>query len=393
MRIGLYHGPLYRGTGGYETYGPYAGYVRAFARQVEEVVVFGPVTTGETDYRGVRIAEPNVRIVELPDFSTHVQATRHLPAIVRAFRAEVSRLDVVNCRNTAPYGHLLYCLGRRHGVGFFYDFTSDPWEVLHGGGMKYRSWYGAFARFAYGVEFLIQKRVMRRTFSFVRGKGPCDRLRHVTDRLQPLISSTLEPEDLRVRVDYGLHDPVRLLYVGYLKHMKGLEHIIDAVARLRGDGRNVELHLVGAGPEEGALRARAAERQIAAWVHFHGYVVMGPDLRRHYDEADLFVFASQSEGSPRVVLEAMAHSLPVISTPVGSVPELIEDGKRGLLVPFADADALAAAVVRMMDDPALRASCGRAAHEFARHITVDKLVEPMVAKARELARCKGTRNR
>ncbi len=52
MRIGLYHGPLYHGANGYETYGPYARYVAAFARHFDEVIVFAPVTRRETDYRG-----------------------------------------------------------------------------------------------------------------------------------------------------------------------------------------------------------------------------------------------------------------------------------------------------------------------------------------------------
>ncbi len=388
MRIGLYHGPLYRGANGYETYGPYAGYVAEFARHFDEVVVFGPVTDRETNYRGVSITASNVRVAELPDFSTHVQATRHIWSIYRTFRREIDNVDVINCRNTAPYGYLLYYLGRRRGVGFFYDFTSDPWEVLRGG-PKYQGWYGRFARMAYGVDFWIQKRIMRRTYSFVAGKGPCERLRHVTDRLHPLICTTLERSDLRERQRFDLHTPVRLLYVGYLKHMKGLDDLVEALAILRKEGQDVDLHLVGAGPEEGALRAQAANLGLADHVHFHGYVIMGPALNRHYDEADIFVFASLSEGSPRVVLEAMAHSLPVISTPVGGVPELIEDGERGLFVPFEDPRAIADAAVRLIEDETLRAKCGRGSYAFAKDITIDTLVVPMVAKAKELGRAPG----
>lgn len=390
MRLGLYHGPLYRGEAGYETYGPYAGYVAEFARHFERVVIFAPVTTHDTAYRGVPITAPNVHVAELPDFNTHVQATRHLLSIWRTFRREIDDLDVINCRNTAPYGYLLYYLGRARGIGFFYDFTSEPFELIRSGS-RYRGWYGWFARMAYGVDFWIQKRIMRRTFSFVRGKGPCDRLRRVTDRLSPLISTTLERGDLHERTDHALHEPVRLLYVGYLKHMKGLTDVIDALAILRDEGEDVELHLVGAGPEEEALRARAGRCDLVDRVHFHGYVIMGPDLNRHYDQADVFVFASLSEGSPRVVLEAMAHSLPVVSTPVGSVPELIEDEQRGLLVPCRDPGAMARAVSRMIHDGALRQRCGKAGHEFAKNITVDKLVAPMVAKAKELARARKSR--
>ncbi len=390
MRLGLYHGPLYRGAEGYETYGPYARYIGEFARHFDEVVVFAPVTTRETDYRGCRIEAANVRVVELPDFSTHVQASLHLWSIYRTFRREINGVDVINCRNTAPYGYLLYYLGRRRGVGFFYDFTSDPWEILRVG-PKYQGLYGRFARVAYVIDFQIQKHVMRRTYSFIMGRQPYERFRWITDRMEPVVCSTLNRSDFVERTDHTLHRPVRLLYVGYLKHMKGLPDLIDAMRILRDGGQDVELHLVGAGPEEESLRGQIRRLQLGESVHFHGYVQMGPALNKCYDEADIFVFPSLSEGSPRVVLEALAHSLPVVSTPVGSVPELIEDRQSGLIVPRHDAGALALAVKSFIHDDTLRARCAVAGYGAAEEHSIERFARPMVEKAKELARSGGIR--
>lgn len=386
-RLGLYHGPLYRGPRGYETYGPYARYVEAFALRMETVVLFAPVTTRDTDYRGCPIKAPNVRVVELPDFSTHLQATRHVRSLYRTFRSEIGSVDVVNCRNTAPYGYLLYYLGRARGADFFYHFTSDPAEILSVA-PKYRGLRGWPARSAYRVDFAIQRRIMRRTYSFVNGEACCDRLRSITSRLEPVLSSTLLPSDFTKPSDPSLHRPVRLLYVGYLKHMKGLDDLIGALEILRRSGKNVELDLVGSGPEEARLRGRVKSRDLCEWVHFHGYVPMGPELNRFYDQADMFVFASLSEGSPRVVLEALAHSLPVVSTSVGSVRDLIVDGQSGLIVPLRDSGALAAAVTRLIEDDALRHRCARAGYAVAEKHTVEYFVAPMAEKAAELARRK-----
>lgn len=395
MRIALYHGPLYRdplhrGADGYETYGPYARYVHEFARHFDEVVVLGPVTSGETHYRGCSLDAQNVRVVELPDFSTHVQASGRLPTIFQTLRREIGHVDVVNCRHSAPFGYLLYFLGRSRGVGFFYHITSDPAEIL-AVGSKYRGLFGYAARFAYGMDFAIQRYVMRRTYSFVNGRLPYERLKNITDRIEPIISSTLIGTDFRVRTDLGLHDPVRLLYVGYLKHMKGLSYLIDALQILLDKGQAVELHLVGAGPQEDALRKQIGCLHLSQRVHFHGYVPMGPDLNRHYDEADIFLFPSLSEGSPRVVLEALAHSLPVVSTNVGSVPELIVDGESGLIVPPRDAAALGDAVMRYTQDEALRARCASAGYAAAQPHTVERFVQPLVEKAKELVRKKDIR--
>jgi len=385
MRIGLYHGPLYHGANGYETYGPYARYVAEFARRFEEVVVFAPVTRRETDYRGCRIEATNVRVVELPDFSTHIQATRYALHLYRIFKHEIGGVDVINCRNTAPYGYLLYFLGRARDIGFFYHFTSDPWEILTVG-PKYRGLYGLFARSAYSADFMIQKCVMRRSFSFVNGRLPYERLRSITDRLDLVISSTLMESDLHAPDNLALHEPVRLLYVGYLKHMKGLDYLIEAVNLVRREGIDAELHLVGSGPEEDALRRQAANLALDDRVHFHGYVPMGRKLNRHYDEADVFVFPSLSEGSPRVVLEGLAHGLPMISTEVGSVPDLVVDGHSGLVVPLRDAGALAGAMVRYVNDDGLRRRCAVNGFSVARGHTLEHFIAPLVEKAKSLAR-------
>lgn len=384
MRVGLYHGPLYRGDAGYETYGPYARYVEEFARHADEVTVFAPVTHRDTDYRGCRIDARNVRVAALPDFSTHVGASRHLPTLYRIFRREIASVDVINCRNTAPFGYLLYWLGRSRGVGFFYHFTSDPFEVLRVG-PKYRGLYGWFARCAYHLDFQIQKRVMRRTYSFVNGRLPYERLRPITDRIEPVISSTLTDRDLRPRPPSPLHQPVRLLYVGYLKHMKGLSDLLEALQLVRRQRTEADLHLVGSGPEESALRAQARQLNLEPRVHFHGYVPLGPALNQHYESADIFVFPSLSEGSPRVVLEALARSLPVVSTSVGSVPDLITDGQSGLIVPCRDPAALAEAVQRYVRDEGLRHRCLTAGYEAARTHTVSHFVTPLIEKAKELA--------
>jgi glycosyltransferase involved in cell wall biosynthesis len=388
FRIGLYHGPLYRGPDGYETYGPYARYVAEFARHFDEVVVFAPVTTRATAYRGCPLPGPNIRVVALPDFETHVQAARHLPRLACIFAREAATVDVINCRNTAPFGYLLYFFGRRHGVGFFYHFTSDPWEVLHVAA-KYRGAYGHFARAAYLLDTRIQAYVMRRTYSFVNGRLPHERLRPITDRLEPVISSTLTAADLVPRTERPLHTPVRLLYVGYLKHMKGLHDLVEALARLVAGGSDVELHLVGTGPEEAALRADVARRGLTPRVHFHGYVPLGSALYRFYDEADIFVFPSLSEGSPRVVLEALAHSLPVVSTRVGSVPDLIRHRESGLIVPTHDPEGLASAVLEYLNDEWLRVRCLRAGFAAAAGHTVEAFLAPLVRKARELAQARG----
>lgn len=382
--IALYHGPLYQSGGSYETYRPYGLYIREFARRFDRVVVFAPVARRETVYRGFPIDEANVRVAELPDFSTHLSAAHSAVTLFRVFRRELDSVDVINCRNTAPFGSMLYWLARRRGIPFFYHFTSDPWEILNVG-PKYAGLKGIAARALYRLAFVVQAHIMRQTFSFVNGAALQLRLRNVTLRMEPIISSTLTCDDFVVERSVDLHRPVRLLYVGYLKHMKGLEYLVEAMVLIRSEGVEAELSLVGEGPSAGELRERVHRYGLESAVRFHGFVADAGALHRHFDAADVFVFPSLSEGSPRVVLEALARGLPVISTPVGSVPEMLKDGESALFVPCRDARALAEAVIRLIRDDGLRQCLSTNGLRIAREHTVEGFVGRLAEKAGELA--------
>jgi glycosyltransferase involved in cell wall biosynthesis len=114
---------------------------------------------------------------------------------------------------------------------------------------------------------------------------------------------------------------------------------------------NAKLLIVGDGPEREVLQA--AVKGISERVVFAGQV---KDVQPFYALADVFVLSSHSEGSPNVLLEAMAARVPVIATSVGGVPEIVENEKSALLVPAKDPTALAAALTRILHDPNLGSS-------------------------------------
>ena len=139
-----------------------------------------------------------------------------------------------------------------------------------------------------------------------------------------------------------------LVYVGRLIPHKRVERLIEAVART--DGWTLEI--VGSGPERGRLEERAGERAPGR-VSFAGDLSHDEVLAR-VAWADALGLASDYEGLPHVVIEALAVGTPVISPPVGGVPEVVTDGESGLIVPDGSAEALAAALVRLRDDRGTR---------------------------------------
>jgi sugar transferase (PEP-CTERM/EpsH1 system associated) len=166
-------------------------------------------------------------------------------------------------------------------------------------------------------------------------------------------------EAVRAALGIPLGAPV-IGTVGRLTEVKRQDLLIRAFGRLRARRDDAHLLLVGDGPWMGRLRELAAELGLAERVHFVGYQDRpAPYLR----VMDVFVLSSRSEGMPLSVLEAWAAGLPVIGTRVGGLPELIDDGRTGLLVDFADEGALARAACDLIDDPGLAARLGEAGRD------------------------------
>ncbi len=150
-------------------------------------------------------------------------------------------------------------------------------------------------------------------------------------------------------------------FVGRLAPQKGLEHLLRAARLLEERGRQFRLILAGEGPEEEKLRALAAGLRLAG-AEFAGY---REDVRSLLAGCDIFVLPSHYEGMPLSVIEAMAAGLPVVATPVGGVPEVVEDGVTGLLVPVGDPEALSAAIEKLAASPELRLRMGKCGQERA----------------------------
>jgi glycosyltransferase involved in cell wall biosynthesis len=383
MHLGLYHEPVHFDGAAYDTYGPFARYIAEFARHFERVTVFAPVTEQPSYFSGCRLEEPNVTVVALPWFTTHAGAYRHARAIYRAFRRHADSLDVINARGTAPLAYLLWFLTRRRGVPFVYHFASDPFEII-AASPKYRGVRRPLARLAYGAEFAIQKHILRQNFAFASGEALARRLRTVTPAVEAVMTSSLQPQDYLQRPDTCLSPPIRLLSVGHLRREKGLDSLIQAVDLLRKRGRDVVLEVVGSGAFQGPLEQLTRQLGLAEQVKFSGHVQMGPALNDCYARADIFALPSLSEGSPKVVLEAMAHSVPVVATPVGNVPEVLEAGRRGVLVAAGNAAALAEGIDRLLTDGAFRQQCIREGFAFARQHGVEQFVARMAEKMRQL---------
>jgi glycosyltransferase involved in cell wall biosynthesis len=151
-----------------------------------------------------------------------------------------------------------------------------------------------------------------------------------------------------------------VLYAGRLSYEKGVDVLVQAVARL-GSAR---LEVAGDGPQRPALEALAAAA-VPGRVRFHGRVAK-PGLLELMRSAAVVVMPSRChENQPMAVLEAFASGVPVVATSLGGLPELVEPGRLGDITPPDNPAALAAALARLLDDPRRAQAMGRAARAAA----------------------------
>ena len=159
-------------------------------------------------------------------------------------------------------------------------------------------------------------------------------------------------------------DPVVLLTVGRAVEKKGIDDLLDALARLPA-ALSWRLVHVGGGPLLKQLKRRARRHGLVNRISWLGARPQ-EDVFAQYAAADLFVLACRrardkdQDGLPNVLLEAQAYGLPCVATDISAIPELLKHGDNGLLVPVRDTAALAAALARLIADPDLRLNLGAA---------------------------------
>jgi glycosyltransferase involved in cell wall biosynthesis len=177
--------------------------------------------------------------------------------------------------------------------------------------------------------------------------------------------------------------PLRLLTVASLSEYKGHRYLLDAVALLERSGQPVDCSLVGDGPLRDTLQRQRDDLGLHSSVTFLGRRT-APEVRRLMQECDVFVLPSvrtadgMMEGIPVALMEALASGRPSVASRLSGIPELVEDGLSGLLVPPADADALADALARLADDEDLRRTLAEAgprriADGFDQRVNVERL--------------------
>jgi glycosyltransferase involved in cell wall biosynthesis len=269
----------------------------------------------------------------------HLRETRRMQALLREIKP-----DLVHGHSTGLYA------GAALGSGFpnvvtAHGIVAREVATYQGTGMRLRG----------SIDALYERRCLARAKDIIAISPYVQRV------FQPLTHARFHL--IENAVDYAffqlapLPEPGRILFAGAVIERKGLVPLVRALALLKQKQPNFELRIAGgttADPQYYQTLLRLAESLgVASNIAFLGQLDQD-HLLDEYARAAIFVLPSFQETAPMAAQQALAAALPVVATPAGGVPDLVRDGETGLLVSSGDSDALAAAILRLLQDDGLR---------------------------------------
>lgn len=177
------------------------------------------------------------------------------------------------------------------------------------------------------------------------------------------------PVEIKEFVERREFSEVNFVNVARFDNVKNHKLLLKAFKSVVKEIANAKLSLAGDGPLMQECLNYAKELQIDEYVCFLGNVT---DIDSLLKASDVFVLSSDSEALPISILEAMAHGLPIVSTAVGGVPDIV--GENGLLVPKGDSDALSTAMIKMADSYQFRSECGKKSYELVQRFKIENVI-------------------
>jgi len=388
MRLGIiYHMPFWRSADGTlrEVEGSFARYVDSLAPHFDEISLCVPVVS-EPRGEGTPIRAGNVSLAPLPFYDGPVQFYPKLPRVMPRLWRWVHEIDVLHCRVPTPAAPFAFACARIARRPAFLLIVGDLHALLPS--MPYRGLKKALWRAYTEFEEAAIRWMTRSALTFANGEALA---RKYDRRSSPVVetrTTTITAADIWTRADTCAGRTIRLLTVSRIDPRKGLRVLPQAIRTLVDRGFDVTLDIVGApvgspgDQEQRELIADSRRLDVADRVRCLGSIALDA-LLPAYRRYDVFVLPTlPGEGIPRVLLEAMAAGVPIVTTAVAGIPSLIAHETNGLLMKASTSGEVADAVGRVIADGDLRRRLIAAGSATARRLTLEHQAEVMATRLR-----------
>ncbi len=377
MRIAvLSDGPAWLSAGRLRVHRPYGIYVDALAEHFDHVLVCNPVATAPIPEAQYELQSPNISVEPLPYFGRVAESVPLLPRCARGIWRASRSWDVLYVWLPTPLGFIAYLCARHRGIPVVLSIEGDLEAQYERG--RYQGFSNATAYVGVKLFERLTRWMVDRAVTITQGEALREKYRRNHNRVLNIPWSPVSEQMIVHREDTCTGPGYRLLFVGALLEKKGIFVLLETARILRKYLDNFVVTYVGTGPLAEKLACRVREAGLDDHVELKGGVFGERALLDEFDAADLFLLPTYAEGFPRVIFEAMARGVPVISTRVSGIPTLVKDGRDALLVNPGSPEEVAEAILKISGDGPLRRSLIKHGREMAEEYTLEKTVRRRV---------------
>lgn len=377
MRIAvLSDGPAWVSAGRLRVHRPYGAYVDALAEHFDRVLVCNPVATAPIPEAQYELQSPNISVQPLPYFGRVAESVPLLLRCARDIWRASRSWDLLYVWLPTPLGFLGCLCARRRGIPMVLSIEGDLEAQYERG--RYQGLSNATAYVGVKLFERLTQWMVDRAVTITQGEALREKYRRNHNRVLNIPWSPMSEQMIVHREDTCTGPGFRLLFVGALLEKKGIFVLLETARILRRHLDNFLVTYVGTGPLAEELACRFREAGLDDHVELKGGVFGEQALLDEFDAADLFLLPTYAEGFPRVIFEAMARGVPVISTRVSGIPTLVKDGRDALLVNPGSPEEVVEAILKIIGDGPFRRSLIKHGREIAEEYTLEKTVRHRV---------------
>jgi glycosyltransferase involved in cell wall biosynthesis len=356
----------YRYEGHNYAYGPYAREIDLWAALFSEVAVAAPCRDEPPPGDCLPLSRPNITLLPQKEVGGETLLAKllqilALPTLISGLVQAMRGMDAIHVRCPGNLGLLGVVIGP---LLFRYRIAKFAGQWCGYPGEPRTVW----------VQRLLLRSPWWRGPVTVYGRWP-GQPNHVIPFFTSIMTADQMARARRAADRERLNGVPQLLYVGRLSQDKNVDVLLAAIAQLKSQGIRLRCAIVGDGPERQALAGQLVELNLQNDVELAGSVSFEQVLT-FYEQADILVLASESEGWPKAIAEAMAFGVVCIGSDRGLIPEMLGEG-RGLIVPPGDVDRLAAALNGIITNPRTYQSMRLRAAAWAQQYSLDGLGESL----------------
>ena len=368
-----YHIPIFKKNNNLYCPGYIGVFIDSLSRLVNELVLIMHSLDEMTTESNYILSGDNISLIDLSNKTPAWHRFLFHKAILEDKLKNLNDCDILLIRGPSPLAPFFYKYIDRNKIIYYIigDYISTAQNI------RTRSFRDIFLKLFLIYNNTLLNKQIRTADVIVNSSALVSKYQNKCNSVNLIKTTTLTSNDFYNRRDTCINKDINILYTGRIDEAKGLFELVKAFQKIKIRKSNALLHFVGweddnKKPVEKKLIKLIYELKISESVFFHGGKKIGRELNSMYRMADIYVIPSYHEGFPRTIWEAMANSLPVITTKVGSIPEFLESRIDSILIDPKNIQQIENSVIELINNSKLRKKIIFNARMLALENTVEK---------------------